>query len=350
MTAPPSADEQLAFLAKIQRLLSEGDFVSTYKYALLMALTDVAVERGQDDGSVLDITTRQLAERFVQLYWQQAAPYRATEVSGNGSVLFQNGGSQAAVVSAIAEFRAQFSASTVISAQQELTGYQALISKVTTTVAAQPLKYLQNLGGTTEVFLYERTRGGVMLLPGVAHCLRRFQPLINQLARAQWVLHIKRNRLNSPVLGQVDDLEEFLFETPRQALQKVAEGLQKLSGCKCFYCQEKLNSADVDHFVPFSLYPKDWMDNFVLAHPSCNRSKSDRLAARRHLENWVDRCHQQGADLEQIGYEAGFSSSTSTSLAVARWGYQAASTARGQAWVQAGQFELVGPEYLEVFG
>lgn len=43
------------------------------------------------------------------------------------------------------------------------------------------------------------------------------------------------------------------------------------------------------------------------------------------------------------------SSDTSTSLAVARWGYQAASTARGQAWVQAGQFELVGPEYLEVF-
>jgi hypothetical protein len=40
----PSAEAQVAFLANIQRILSEGQFTATYKYALLLALADIAVE------------------------------------------------------------------------------------------------------------------------------------------------------------------------------------------------------------------------------------------------------------------------------------------------------------------
>jgi 5-methylcytosine-specific restriction endonuclease McrA len=47
-----------------------------------------------------------------------------------------------------------------------------------------------------------------------------------------------------------------------------------------------LPELEVDHFIPFSLYPRDLMHNFVLACPSCNRSKSDSLAARVHLDRW----------------------------------------------------------------
>jgi hypothetical protein len=36
--SPPSPDEQLQFLKNLQRILSEGGFVATYKFALLMAL------------------------------------------------------------------------------------------------------------------------------------------------------------------------------------------------------------------------------------------------------------------------------------------------------------------------
>ena len=44
--APPSAEQQLAFLTKLQRLFAEGDFTATYKFALLIALSDLAVELG----------------------------------------------------------------------------------------------------------------------------------------------------------------------------------------------------------------------------------------------------------------------------------------------------------------
>ena len=43
---PPTDEQQLTFLAMIQRFFAEGDFISTYKYALLIAQADLAVELG----------------------------------------------------------------------------------------------------------------------------------------------------------------------------------------------------------------------------------------------------------------------------------------------------------------
>ena len=47
---PPSSDEQIKFLVNLQRLLDEGQFVASYKFALLLALADLSVEHGDDSG------------------------------------------------------------------------------------------------------------------------------------------------------------------------------------------------------------------------------------------------------------------------------------------------------------
>jgi hypothetical protein len=60
----PSPDDQLAFLSKLQRLFAEGDFTATYKYALLIAMSDLAVEVGRDDDSTLRLTHQSLARKF----------------------------------------------------------------------------------------------------------------------------------------------------------------------------------------------------------------------------------------------------------------------------------------------
>ena len=53
--SPPTAEEQLRFLTNLQRLLAEGQFVATYKYALLLALADIAVESGDNSGDSLKL-------------------------------------------------------------------------------------------------------------------------------------------------------------------------------------------------------------------------------------------------------------------------------------------------------
>ena len=63
--AIPEPEDQVQFLFKIQRLLSEGGFVATYKFALLLSLAELAVERGDDTTEHLDLDTLDLAEKFV---------------------------------------------------------------------------------------------------------------------------------------------------------------------------------------------------------------------------------------------------------------------------------------------
>jgi hypothetical protein len=94
---PPTPAEQIAFLGNIERLLSEGKFVATYKYALLIAIADLAVQLGNDDGSELELPLRAIAEQFIELYWRHSAPYGP----GTQNVLIQNSGRQASVISIV---------------------------------------------------------------------------------------------------------------------------------------------------------------------------------------------------------------------------------------------------------
>ena len=71
----PSPLEQIEFLQKVQRLLSEGQFVASYKFALLRALADLAVLKGDDSGVELELKATEIAEVFVELYWRQTKPF-----------------------------------------------------------------------------------------------------------------------------------------------------------------------------------------------------------------------------------------------------------------------------------
>ncbi len=344
----PSAEAQLAFLAKLQRLFAEGDFTATYKFALLVSLAELAVDWGRDDGDELVLSNRQIGERFIALYWRHVTPYAAASRGQETAVLVQNVGAQASVLTTIEAFREGGGATTLAQAKQQ-TSYSDLVSRVASVVSAQPLNYLQNFGGGTDKFLYERFgRGNIRLHPGVAYCLRRFHPLVQQLSRNHWMAHIKRNRRNRAVIGDGDDLDEFLFGSSRQSLALIGAGLLKLDGPTCFYCGERMGQFDVDHFVPFSLYGRDLSHNFVLAHPNCNRSKSDTLAGRRHLEGWLNRLVRRGDELAEIGQAAGLGGDASASRRVASWAYGNALASGGNAWLRPSSYEPVDAAYIGV--
>jgi 5-methylcytosine-specific restriction endonuclease McrA len=238
----------------------------------------------------LEISVRSIATKFIELYWRQSYEFVAGRPGTRAGVLVQNLGEQAAVINAIRAFRRDAGpAAASLAAARHLRQFPALVTEVARTVKAQPLRYLQNFGGQTDPFLYQPGRPGFLLLrPGVARCLQRFQTLIQQLARSHWIAHVKSNRRNTDFLGEASDLESFLFSATRTALIEYGVRLRKLTGASCFYCSRSLSvGADVDHFVPFATYPRDLGHNFVLAHPACNRSKSDSLAGYEHLAGWT---------------------------------------------------------------
>lgn len=171
--------------------------------------------------------------------------------------------------------------------------------------------------------------------------------LIQRLARTGWITHIKGNHRNHAILGVGDDPSDFLFSPTHQSLAKMSQGLKKLEGNLCLYCDGKTDAFDIDHFIPFPLYPMELAHNPVSAHPKCNRSKSDAVAARFHLEKWPLRFARQADDIAQIGRDAGIKFDAKTVDRVAHWAYQSGLANRTKVWLAPRRFESIDASYME---
>lgn len=337
-TSRPSPEDQVRFIANIERILSEGSFVATYKYALLVALVELAIERGDDSNRELVLSIRDIADKFAELYWRQAAPYEATGVSGPGFVLHQNTGRQAGAITRLARLRDELKGSRSTLAEARRTAdWKRLVGQMQTLLKTMPLWRLQRVGHEDNRFLYEPGPGAsnITLLPGVACHLRERAPLIRRLAETEWLRFVLSLEQNQPVLGRAVGLSEFLFGSGRAALSlKVSKPLRELQDGECFYCQHKLPAeAAVDHFIPWSRYPRDLAHNLVLAHGACNSRKSDLLGGEMYLERWAQFLSEHDSDLLQIGTEAGLLVDRATSVAVAEWSYGHAERVQAQVWL-----------------
>lgn len=330
----PSAEDQVRFLSNLQRLLAEGQFVASYKYALLLALSDIAVEQGDDTDAPLKVPTALIAEKFIHYYWRQTVPYVPRKSSGAASrILRQNTGRQAEVVRRLEEIRASVGQS-LVAIQQDHRRWPSLVRSIERIVTVMPLWKLQTVGGQPLEFLYGRSNEQrfIELKPGAAYCLRKFHDLITDLVRGAWVRYIRR--VNADMLETNVDLQEFLFGSERANLGIVQPILQDIQRGKCFYCDGGINrgAAHVDHFIPWSRYPVDLGHNFVLAHNSCNSSKGDRLAAVDHLQAWVERNSRYGSQLETEFKKRDLVADLDSTKQIARWAYTQTYQAHGLTW------------------
>lgn len=337
----PTPDHQIGFLVNLQRLLDEGQFVASYKFALLLSLADLAVENGDDSGSSLTLTTDSIAEKFIQYYWRQAAPFPRA----NASILQQNTGKQASVVNILQTARSKHGDS--LASIMRKSTWKALRREVSSVVRIMPLWKLQTVGRERLDFLYANTGAGktIELRPGVAYCLRKFHGLISDLVRGAWVRYVRQQNLD--VLGENADLNEFLFGSERAVLAVVRPVLIDLQRGRCFYCRKPLSpqATHVDHFVAWARYPIDLGHNFVLADSRCNGQKRDRLPACEHLAAWTERNAQFSAQIGDAMLERGILADLTVSNHVTQWAYEQAEVAGGLTWLRADEMVPLAPEW-----
>jgi 5-methylcytosine-specific restriction endonuclease McrA len=345
----PTPEQQIQFLHNIQRLLAEGLFVASYKFALVHALADLAVLMGDDSGAPLEIDTKDIAAKFVELYWQQSRPF---PVGGEttGLILQQNTGRQAAIISQIVQSQQECGGSLFRLKQAASDSWAALVAEVDQVVCKMPLWKLQTVGDERLEFLYENLDRGnrITLMPGVAYCFRAFYELVRDLIEGAWVRFVQR--LNGNKLGSVTDLGTFLFGRERASLDAYRPLLLDVQKGVCLYCQKPLSKqSQVDHFVPWSRYPADLGHNFILAHDKCNNAKSDHLAAENHLAVWVERNRQHQAELEERLIAAALPCDLTATVQIAKWVYQQTEKAHGQVWVVENVLRHLSPEWTKCF-
>jgi hypothetical protein len=339
---------ELEFLRKVQRLLAEGDFVATYKFALLNALADLSLElKPAADGS-LRVPMSALAEKFIEYYWPQARPYRA--VGGAGVVLLQNTGKQAAIVNAIAA--AQVAHATLPAARAAKLRWHTLVTKVAGTIVAMPLWKLQTVGGERDEFLYREAEFAgdeIRLLPGVPAAFRALYGLVLDAVRGAWLRQIASIGANRPLIGG-SDLASFLFGSERASLDGFRAVLRDHQAGRCLYCRKELRGAGcVDHFIAWSRYPVDLGHNLVLAHDGCNAKKRDFLAYPAHLERWHSSHLERASELAQRFGALALPHDSERSRAIAWWAYEQGEAAGAHAWIDADRFVRLDGSWRGVF-
>ncbi len=328
--------DPIALAERVLAILDEGSFSATYKFALFVAILDLCIEKTEPDGGPpTSLTTRELALRVAEIYWNHSAPYGAHGTLRQGGV---RAGSQAEILRAIEDARREWadgqSDSFHRARLRQGRRFSRLIDFVEWKLIEMPIPRLQVLGRHEDRFLYQYnwTQGirqaavgayqrgresdfdnRLLLLPGVAGQLVQLNGLLRPLFHREWAVMVAgMNRLPEA------ELERFLFGAERTSLIAVRGPLSELQDHACFYCASAIRGrADVDHFIPWSRYPDDGLDNLVAAHPACNNNKRDFLPSAEHVEHWVTRSRDRRDDIEAIAKDAAWQRDEDRSRAVA---------------------------------
>ncbi len=363
----PAAERgAIGFAEKVLELLDEGRYTATYKYAVLLALIDLCLERTAADGAApSSVTTRQIAEKIVELYWPHTVPFagRARAV-----ILKQNNLGQAEIISAILQFRGRHVGDATApfwrSRHAAPKPYEALVREIEWKLIEMPLPRLQVMGLAPREFIYrigwdrnvtrrvvvayQRAETGafdnrVLFLPGVGEYFLQLNGLLRPLIQRRWAAMVADlNRMEE------SQLEAFLFGASRIATAKLRAGLWEIQERRCFYCEGRLReptAGEVDHFLPWARYPDDGLDNFVVADEKCNAAKSASLAASEHVTRWARRfaiADPQHQQLTELAQRASWDRNHERSLGAAR-GIYLRLPEDARLWVQGKQFEPPDP-------
>jgi hypothetical protein len=274
-------------------VLETGARTATYKLATLMALIDDAVEHlPEEAGAPLEVPLPRLAERVLELYWQQVRPFE-------GIRLRQSTQPRARIPQATLALReaagiGDGGASLATASMRAPKAYAVAIGEVALCLAQQPLHRLQRLPGSpsSDPFLFDdsflhdqvsrrtlrRHGNAIELRPGVAAGLARLSGLLRPALEIMWVDDVRR--MNRHLDDKVPDVAGHLFGRERVALRAVREPLKEAFGDRCFYCNAVLASdSPVDHVLPWSLIGIDGLANLVGACSRCNGDKLNALPA-----------------------------------------------------------------------
>lgn len=338
---------------RLLRVIDEGRRTATYKLALLLGLIDAAALAPGD----AEIPTRHLAERVLEIYYPQTRVYVAND--GIERELRQIRMKQSPPLQAMLRLRLHGEAAgcrTVHDVRRRVpTEFLRALDQVEDTFVRYPIPLLQVVGaralpflyhvdwseGTTLSVLRRQRRDRIRLLDGVADRLVVLGPLIRPLIELHWTRDVARW---TGVNTEEDRLRAHLFGTERAAFPTVLRGgLEEVQGGRCFYCGAALTrNAQVDHFLAWSRWPNDAVENLVVAD-RCNGDKSDHLTAPDHVDRWVERLRAHAGTLAEVATAARWMSDRSRSVALVRstYGHLAPGT---PLWVLGREFvEADGP-------
>lgn len=294
-------------LDRLEAVLRRDQKVATYKFALLRALVDIAVNRAREvrwraDGTVA-VSIDAIAEQWIVYYWPLFdSPSFLPQMNGEAAL----GTHKLSFTKQLDDLRALYTRSGGLPAfladwhggrlerrSGEAAGavYQ-LIAKLRTVIRTGPVFYAGRSTGGAPTFGYDGITREVLIdeslwreIALMGHWIRdsllvRWAELSAQLAdpsrkvasRDEVLKHALAVLLTPPNPTRDTDIARQVYgAVPRGELRCVWTGSQLA------------DRFDVDHAIPFALWRSNDLWNLLPAHPSVNQHKRDRLPERALL-------------------------------------------------------------------
>lgn len=142
-----------------------------------------------------------------------------------------------------------------------------------------------------QLYGFELKGDGLWINPVAYEFMLKYKPEIEQLNYYAWAKFLEKVNSDDALNRVLGKLE---LSTPRRSDLSVYRKILELEfeGNTCFYCGKKIKTAHVDHVIPWSFVKSDHLWNFVLACPTCNTKKKDRLPSKENLSRVIVRNEQ----------------------------------------------------------
>lgn len=347
-----SADQTELLVQRLFEVVNEGKRDATYKLALLLGLVDwVTTHSGESK-----VPTHELADAVLNIYFRQVNPFVSKKLETN---LRQGKQKKILIIEEVARLRKDHPKCNRLQQIQdtEPKAYLAARNRVEQVLVAQPIPRLQRIGGKEIPFLYscswepkqslrplkDAGLDFIELSPGVRDRLVVMGPLLRPVIESIWVADVASW---SKIETEEVKLRVHLFGAERTTFPpEVRKGLQKLHSNKCFYCSLEVHAGfAVDHFIPWSRYPNDAIENLVMSCSSCNSKKSDHLASPEFLAKWLVRLEEP--TLTEIALKAGWESNPVRARAIAASIYRSVAI-NSVVWNGSRSFQVISPVDVE---
>lgn len=351
--APDTSDgpARLDPIQGVLEVLDRASMTGTNKLGLLLTLLDLAPTL---DGETTSIARHEVVERYLEIHWEHARPYRGIRLRQSSARKQRDDGTIADDTTVMQEIYGlrellkdcrrgdlRDKPLGVVKRSAEGTKWhskweealETAFAKVRASLLKNPVRLLQELPGSPEPFLYNLSsdRSGLTLLPGVVQSLTKFGGVLRPLVEfrfAQAVMRINRETLQLPV----DDVYSHLFGRDRvMPPPKMREHLVDIQNGRCIYTGDQLRDVgkSLDHVVPWSRARLSQIENFVMTSSSVNSKKSDSLLAPAAIEKWVRHIDRSSGELKVCARDHGWVADLDSVRRVAFHIYKAADANTG---------------------
>jgi hypothetical protein len=270
-------------LTNVVALARHSNMSTSYKPALLKALVRIVVRDG-----ALTIPLQTIGHEFTSLYWNQTVVFhlrQAATITKEPEVIHAI---RACADANSARYLKDVPAAAVATIDRRMAKILT-INVLDRFHAAWPKE-------KPPLFVWERAASAITLTQEAHQFIRRYAASLELIANYWWASYLEKVNLLAPaIIEKVSRLG-----AQRSSLTRYLKILTAAGQEYCFYCEREFSSLGrvcVDHVLPWSFLLDDPLWDLVLACPTCNGSKSDRLPDRLFMEKLAQRNTRQAKAL-----------------------------------------------------